>query len=203
MSYLDEVAAYIERAQARREEISQTMEQLNAAGSGPSRGFKGRPVGHSGGGGGSRGSLPGRGTGHAVMPIKGSGFTAGSAGDFGSRTHPVTGDPSNHTGYDFSASQGTKIRAATGGKVVSANWDPIYGWETIIKSKNGFLTQYAHQVRDPKKLKPGTKIKAGQVIGRVGSTGLTSGAHLHFGVQNRKGNWIDPMKWLDKMLGRN
>lgn len=197
-NYLEAVQGYIERAQARREAISKTMEEINSIGGPSLKGGGGSPSGR----GGSGGTLRGAGSGHAVMPIQGAGFTAGSAGDFGPRVNPVTGVNSPHTGYDFSAGQGTKIRAAVGGRVVSAGWDPIYGWETIIKSKNGYTTQYAHQVRDPKKLSPGTKVKAGQVIGRVGSTGRSTGAHLHFGVQNKQGQWVDPMKWLDKLLGR-
>jgi len=193
------VSGYIERAQARRDSISAMMEEINAA-SGGAVGPAGR---RTSGGKGSTGAPGGGGTGHAVMPIKGAGFTAGAAGDFGSRTHPVTGNASNHTGYDFSAAAGTKIRATTGGKVVSVKFDPIYGWETIIKTKNGFTNQYAHQIRKPGKIAPGTRVKAGQVIGRVGSTGSSTGPHLHFGVQNRKGNYINPVKYLDRLLGRD
>ena len=197
-SPFEAVQGYIERAQARRDAISSTIEQINQA-----QAMAGSPIrGPSRGGSGSGG---GKGTpkmGNAVMPIKGSGFTAGSAGDFGDRIHPVTGEHSEHTGYDFSAAAGTKIRAAVGGRVVSAGWDPIYGWETIIKSKNGFTTQYAHQIRDPRKLEPGMRIKAGQVIGRVGSTGMSTGPHLHFGVQ-KNGEWRNPVKWLDRLLGRD
>jgi len=200
-SSFDAISGYIDRAQSRRAMIADTIEQINQA-----RAASGPVGGALGGAGGSRGA-PGRGgnaqgVGHAVMPIKGAGFTAGAAGDFGSRIHPVTGEASSHTGYDFSAAQGTKIRAATGGKVVSVEWDPIYGWETIIKTKNGFLNQYAHQVRKPGMISPGQKIKAGQVIGRVGSTGRSTGPHLHFGVQNSSGSWVNPVKWLDRILGR-
>lgn len=198
-NYLDAVEGYIQRAQARRASIEQQVEQMNAV-SGYGGGFKGTPQGKSNDGRGSGGILRGGGTGHAVMPIKGSGFTAGSAGDFGPRVNPYTHEAGTHTGYDFSASSGTPIRAAVGGTVVSAGWDPIYGWQTIIKTKNGFTTQYGHQIRDPKKLHAGMHIKAGQVIGRVGATGYATGPHLHFGVENRKGNWIDPMKWLEKIL---
>jgi murein DD-endopeptidase MepM/ murein hydrolase activator NlpD len=197
-SSFDAIQGYIERAQSRRDMIANTIEQLNAASS-----LRG-PVGGVPSGRGGSGPSQGRvGNGEAVMPIKGVGFTAGSAGDFGDRTHPVTGDSSSHTGYDFSAAAGTKIRATTGGRVVSVGWDPIYGWETIIKTKNGFINQYAHQVRKPKMISPGDKIKAGQVIGRVGSTGLSTGPHLHYGVQNKRGAWINPVKYLDRLLGRD
>lgn len=201
-STFDALAGYIDRAKARREEISSMVEQLNMARSaaGPG-GFTPNRGGSSGGGGSGRGGI-GPGTGHAVMPIKGAGFTAGDAGDFGPRINPVTGKASNHTGYDFSAAAGTRIRAAQGGKVVSVKYDPIYGWETIIKTKNGFSNQYAHQIRKPKAISVGDRIKAGQIIGRVGSTGWSTGAHLHFGVMNRKGGWINPVKYLDRILGR-
>lgn len=194
-SPFESVAGYIDRAQSRRDAISSMMEQINAAGSPVGAVSRGRK-----GSGGTRGS---GGTGHAVMPIKGAGFTAGSAGDFGDRTHPVTGASSSHTGYDFSAAAGTKIRAATGGKVVSVKFDPIYGWETIIKTKNGFTNQYAHQKKKPGMISPGDRVKAGEIIGRVGSTGLSTGPHLHYGVQTAAGKWINPIKYLDKLLGRN
>lgn len=197
-SSFDAIQGYIERAQGRREAIANTIEQINQA-----RSMRPSAIpGPQKGGGGSAGGRGTPGMGNAVMPIKGAGFSAGAAGDFGDRTHPVTGEHSSHTGYDFSAAAGTKIRAAVGGKVVSAGWDPIYGWETIIKSKNGFTTQYAHQIRDPKKLQPGTRVKAGQVIGRVGSTGLSTGPHLHFGVM-KNGQWRNPVKWLDRIMGRD
>jgi len=195
-SYLDSLGGYIDRSQARREELYANLEAINSQ----SRSPVGRPTSAPSRSGGSGRGPGGPGTGHAVMPIKGAGFTAGEAGDFGARVNPVTGESGSHTGYDFSASQGTKIRAAAKGRVVSSGWDPIYGWETIIKTKNGFLTQYGHQAKS--RVEAGDKVKAGQVIGRVGSTGQSTGPHLHFGVQNKKGAWIDPVKFLDRLLGR-
>ncbi|MEZ5117271.1 MAG: M23 family metallopeptidase [Candidatus Nanopelagicales bacterium] len=98
-----------------------------------------------------------------------------------------------HTGLDFAAASGTPVRAAQDGKVVSAGWAGAYGRAIVIKHRNGAQTRYAHLSRIH--TKPGKKVKAGQRIGRVGSTGNSTGPHLHFEVI-RDGRFRDPHRWL-------
>jgi murein DD-endopeptidase MepM/ murein hydrolase activator NlpD len=134
-----------------------------------------------------------------VMPVKGAGITD----SYGWRTNPVTGERSFHTGVDFSAGQGTPIRALADGRIVSMEYDPVYGWQTIIKSKGGNLqTMYGHMKKFNPNLDEGMRIDAGTRIGRVGSTGWSTGPHLHFEVE-RNGENVDPLKFLKQFgVGR-
>lgn len=127
-----------------------------------------------------------------VMPVKGADITD----SYGWRTHPVTGERSFHTGTDFSAAGGTPVRAMADGRIISMEYDPIYGWQTIIKSKGGDLqTMYGHMSKFNKNLDEGMRIDAGTRIGRVGTTGLSTGNHLHFEVE-RNGENVNPLKYL-------
>lgn len=100
---------------------------------------------------------------------------------FGTRKDPFTGKPSNHTGTDIPASSGTKICAAQGGIVttVGTNKRHSYGYYCIISHGNGVSTLYAHMKSVPI-VKEGQTVKKAQVIGYVGSTGRSTGPHLHF-----------------------
>jgi hypothetical protein len=98
-----------------------------------------------------------------------------------------------HTGLDFSAGTGTPIRAVLGGKVVSSGWGGAYGQLTKIEARPGLQFWYAHQ--SSRDVRVGEVVKTGQVIGRVGMTGNTTGPHLHFEVRQR-GSATDPEKWL-------
>jgi hypothetical protein len=100
-----------------------------------------------------------------------------------------------HTGLDFSAGTGTPIRAVLGGRVVSTGWGGAYGQLTKIEAKPGLQFWYAHQ--SARGVRVGQVVKTGQVIGRVGQTGNTTGAHLHLEVRQR-GSAIDPEAWLRK-----
>ena len=100
---------------------------------------------------------------------------------FGSRPDPWTGKPSNHTGTDIPAYAGTEIHAAQDGIVtyVSPNEYSSYGWHCMISHASGYVTLYAHQRVRPI-VKEGQAVKKGQVIGYVGTTGNSTGNHLHF-----------------------
>lgn len=100
---------------------------------------------------------------------------------FGARKDPFTGKASNHTGTDIPASSGTKIYAAQGGVVttVGTNKNHSYGYYVIISHGNGISTLYAH-MKSVALVKEGETVKKGQVIGYVGSTGRSTGPHLHF-----------------------
>lgn len=98
----------------------------------------------------------------------------------------------NHTGLDFACPTGTAVHAVASGTVVSAGWDGPYGWKTVIRHADGTETWYAHQsafvVRSG-------HVDAGDVIGRSGSTGNTTGPHLHLEVIVH-GSPVDPDRWL-------
>ena len=100
---------------------------------------------------------------------------------FGARKDPFTGKASNHTGTDIPASSGTKIYSAQGGVVttVGKNKNHSYGYYVIITHGNGVSTLYAH-MKSVASVKEGETVKKGQVIGYVGSTGRSTGPHLHF-----------------------
>jgi murein DD-endopeptidase MepM/ murein hydrolase activator NlpD len=85
-----------------------------------------------------------------------------------------------HAGVDWSAPRGTPIIAAGSGVVEKAGWSNGYGNQTLIKHANGYETSYSHQNAIAQGVVPGARIRQGQVIGYVGSTGLSTGPHLHY-----------------------
>ncbi len=123
-------------------------------------------------------------TGPLLVPVDGE-----LSSEFGMRTHPVHGDHRMHTGVDVAAPTGTPIRAAAGGEVVFAGDRGGYGLTIEIDHGNGRTTRYAHQ--SALDVEVGQRVERGQVIGRVGSTGVSTGPHLHFEVRV-DGEPIDP-----------
>ena len=121
-------------------------------------------------------------------PVKGARFTSG----FGMRRHPILGYRKMHTGTDWGAKSGTPILAAGNGVVEEARRKGGNGNYIRIRHANGYKTAYSHLSRFARGLQPGMKVQLGQVIGYVGSTGLSSGPHLHFEVlvNNR---FVNPM----------
>jgi len=112
---------------------------------------------------------------------------------FGVRLHPVSGRRKLHTGDDIAAAHGTPIRAAKGGRVRWAGWKKAYGNTIIVDNGNGVSTLYAHASKLG--VRSGQAVRAGQFIGKVGSTGFATGAHLHFEVR-KNGRAIDPTGFL-------
>jgi murein DD-endopeptidase MepM/ murein hydrolase activator NlpD len=98
-----------------------------------------------------------------------------------------------HTGVDIGAASGTPIRAADDGVVVMAGWNGGYGNWTLIDHGGGLATGYGHQSSIG--VSRGQRVSRGQVIGRVGSTGDSTGPHLHWEVRVN-GNPVDPMAWV-------
>ncbi len=113
---------------------------------------------------------------------------------FGWRIDPVNGQSALHTGLDFPASQGTPILAAAGGVVVAQEYHPAYGNMVEIDHGNDLVTRYAHASKTL--IKKGDLIKRGQKIAEVGSTGRSTGSHLHFEVLVQ-GVFQDPQKFLN------
>ena len=116
-------------------------------------------------------------------------FTSG----FGVRSDPFLGRPAMHTGLDFRAATGDPVRATANGKVVSAGWAGGYGRMVEIDHGNGLSTRYGHLSEIG--VKVGEPIKIGQVIGEVGSTGRSTGPHLHYETRI-DGEAVDPQKFL-------
>ena len=123
-------------------------------------------------------------------PVRGA--PLGSA--FGWRIDPFTGRSALHTGLDFQAGTGTAILAASGGVVVTQESHPAYGNMVEVDHGNGLITRYAHASRAL--VKKGDLVKRGQRIAEVGSTGRSTGPHLHFEVLVQ-GIPQDPMKFLN------
>jgi len=130
----------------------------------------------------------GGGTGSLIWPCGGPVVSS-----FGWRIHPILHYRKFHTGIDIAAGYGVPIRASDGGTVIYATWMGGYGNVIIVDHGRGVSTLYAHQ----SSLAAGTgaRVGRGQVIGYVGSTGFSTGPHLHFEVRVN-GNPVDPMGYL-------
>ncbi|MBL4600983.1 MAG: M23 family metallopeptidase [Rhizobiaceae bacterium] len=122
-------------------------------------------------------------------PVPNGRFTS----PFGMRRHPVHRYRKMHSGVDWAAPRGTKILAAGNGVIEKAGWRAGNGRHTVIRHANGYKTSYSHQSRIAKGIRPGVRVRQGQVIGSVGSTGLSTGPHLHYEV-SVNGNKVNPMR---------
>ncbi len=109
---------------------------------------------------------------------------------YGMRRHPVTGFNAMHRGIDFAVPTGTPILAAGSGSVETAGWNGAYGKYVRIRHNSTYKTAYAHMSRIASGIGKGRKIAQGEVIGYVGSTGRSTGPHLHYEimVNNRQVN---------------
>jgi murein DD-endopeptidase MepM/ murein hydrolase activator NlpD len=112
---------------------------------------------------------------------------------FGRREDPFTGEPSFHTGIDIAASEGSIVRSASDGYVSSVGYNDILGNYIIVKAPLGFEYVYGHL--SAVLVRAGSRISQGAVLGRVGSTGKTTGPHLHFAV-SQNGVRQNPRKYM-------
>ena len=112
---------------------------------------------------------------------------------FGYRMHPILGYQKFHSGLDFGADSGTTIRAAAAGVVIFADWYGGYGYTVIVDHGGGITTLYGHS--EGFYIASGQAVQKGQPIAAVGSTGLSTGPHLHFEVR-KDGEPIDPAQFL-------
>lgn len=112
---------------------------------------------------------------------------------FGNRKHPVYSKRRFHNGLDIAAGYGTWVGASRGGTVVFTGWNGGYGKSVLIEHDKGYKTLYGHLSKI--NVKHGQKVAAGKIIGRVGSTGLSTGPHLHFTLWHN-GKLINPMDVL-------
>lgn len=112
---------------------------------------------------------------------------------YGWRRHPILGYSKMHTGVDWAAPRGTPIFASGAGVVERAGWEGGYGKQVRIRHAYGYETAYGHMSAFARGIAPGMKVRQGQVIGYVGSTGLSTGAHVHYEILVN-GRFVDPMR---------
>jgi murein DD-endopeptidase MepM/ murein hydrolase activator NlpD len=143
------------------------------------------------GGGGSVATAPGE---RWLEPVHQPRITS----EFGMRTHPVTGRQRMHRGVDYGAATGTPVRATASGRVLMAGWcgnGP--GNCVVIEHVNGWRSQYFHL--EEVHISAGADVAQGTEIGEIGSTGLSTGAHLHFQL-GRDGQAVDPVPLLGTLI---
>jgi murein DD-endopeptidase MepM/ murein hydrolase activator NlpD len=112
---------------------------------------------------------------------------------FGIRRHPILGYTKMHTGIDWAAPSGTPIYASGNGVVEKEGWESGYGKYIRIRHTNGYETAYGHLSAYARGIEEGKRVRQGQVIGFVGSTGLSTGSHLHYEILVN-GRFVDPMR---------
>ena len=113
--------------------------------------------------------------------------------EYGYRIHPILKSRRMHTGLDIGAPTGTRVVASNSGRVITAGWNNSYGWMIVIDHGGGISTLYAHHSENL--VKEGDIVTAGQQIARVGSTGMSTGPHLHFEVRVN-GQHKNPREYL-------
>lgn len=166
-SHRDDVARELEELREEQERLQRESEEASGASTDPA-------------------PDPGRGF---TWPVGGARLT----GLTGPRIHPVYGYRSCHTGIDLAAGTGTPIRATASGTVVSVRNGGPYGLHTLVTHGGGIASFYAHQSRTA--VRPGERVREGEVIGYVGSTGWSTGPHLHFEI-HVNGRPHDPRGWF-------
>ena len=112
---------------------------------------------------------------------------------FGLRRHPILGYTKMHTGVDWAGPMGTPVYAAGNGVIEKEGWESGYGKFILIRHNNGYETAYGHMSGYARGVDEGTHVRQGQVIGFMGSTGLSTGSHLHFEIRVN-GRFVDPMR---------
>ncbi|MGE0845326.1 MAG: M23 family metallopeptidase [Flavobacteriaceae bacterium] len=122
-------------------------------------------------------------------PMNGGRFRSG----FGMRQHPILKYKRMHNGVDWAAPTGTPIFASGNGTIIKSAWTSGYGKYVEIRHANGYATGYGHMSAIAKGMDEGVKVRQGQVIGYVGSTGLSTGPHLHYEVRVN-GRLVDPLR---------
>jgi murein DD-endopeptidase MepM/ murein hydrolase activator NlpD len=126
----------------------------------------------------------------SVLPVHGW-----ISSPFGMRRHPIYSDNRFHYGVDIAAPEGTNIYPMRAGTVIFSGEAHGYGKMVVIRHEDGLISKYAHN--EVNLVKEGDPVNADTVIAKVGSTGLSTGPHLHFEI-SRNGERIDPMKYLAK-----
>jgi murein DD-endopeptidase MepM/ murein hydrolase activator NlpD len=111
---------------------------------------------------------------------------------YGMRRHPVTGRRAMHSGVDYRGRTGEAVFAVAEGKVIKSAFDKYSGNKVAIKHSDGTSSWYLHLSK--RGVRVGQTVRAGQVIGKIGSTGRVTGPHLHLGFKKKNGRWMNPLK---------
>lgn len=122
-------------------------------------------------------------------PLPGAAVTS----SFGIRSDPIIGRPAHHSGVDFRAEYGAPVRATGSGTVVKAGWNGGYGRMVEIDHGDGITTRYAHLSKIM--VEVGARVEKGGIVGRVGSSGRSTGPHLHYEIR-RKGRAVNPLTFI-------
>lgn len=131
----------------------------------------------------------------AVNPVSGSYYVSSG---FGSRTDPITGKGAFHDGLDMSAAAGTPFCATADGCVSFVGWDGGLGNTIRVDHENGYVTVYGHA--RVTRVRRGQRVKRGETLGEVGSSGRTTGVHLHYEVR-QNGRPVNPRRFIVEMEG--
>lgn len=188
-----EFAAIMEEEEATENAIWALVTQLEAErAAAAARDAAGQGGGGSTGGGDSSGGA--NATGSFIFPVASYVYISSR---FGMRVHPITGEYKTHNGMDIASNMGTAVYAADGGTVVLAEWYGGYGNCIMIDHGNGYKTLYGHLSYIG--VSSGQSVSQGETIGQVGSTGNSTGPHLHFEVY-RNGSRIDPEQFYSGLV---
>ncbi|MBR6824949.1 MAG: M23 family metallopeptidase, partial [Oscillospiraceae bacterium] len=112
---------------------------------------------------------------------------------YGYRVHPITGNYSFHNGVDLAAGQGTPIYATKSGTVSTATYNYAYGYYVVVNHLDGYSSLYGHMTHYT--VSEGDYVERGEIIGYVGSTGYSTGPHLHFTIYYN-GSTVNPMNYI-------
>jgi len=189
----------LQKAQNDRATAMQAIEELAPRARGRGRERHGRAPGARGGGGGAAAAAQSsggqgasdnwvQGTGQLGWPVSGE-----ITSPYGYRVHPIWGTTIYHSGIDIGVDEGTPVHAADGGVVVWSGWMGGYGYAVVIDHGNGLSTLYGHN--SELAVDEGQSVAKGQVISYAGSTGNSTGPHVHFEVRVN-GDPVDPMGYL-------
>lgn len=132
---------------------------------------------------------------HFIWPVQGL-----ISSNYGWRIHPFTGKREFHSGLDIAVPVGSPVYAAESGVVVYSGWSRGYGNLIILRHRDGYLTYYAHNYK--LLLKKNQIVQQGKIIALSGSTGLSTGPHLHFEIRDKERS-CDPMKFLNQSYLQN
>ncbi len=110
-----------------------------------------------------------------------------------SRFHPVLRTARPHRGVDYGAPSGAPVVSVASGTVVSATYDNANGRMVRVRHASGYESSYLHLSAFAAGMRRGAHVGQGQIVGRVGATGLATGPHLHYGLQ-KNGAWVDPLR---------
>ncbi len=114
------------------------------------------------------------------------------------RRHPVLHTTRAHTGVDYAAPHGADVVAVAAGTVISATYDNTNGRMVRLRHASGYHSYYLHLSAFGAGIRAGARVRQGQVIGKVGATGLATGPHLHYGLR-KDGTWVDPLREHSKL----